>query len=376
MPEKENHAVIEGSSPPAVFVSSRNYPRVILGPMVPSMHGDTSFLDEPEMWYGKSFNEILGYRNSLVRGLIQLKNRHASEPDSTLVRLHELLMSSRSVDSMLKLSKPPIRRLFFNEFTPPLGPYGKMEDFTISIARGDRKIEKVYYDTDMKAEEAILYLYMNGFSVNMIQKILSLGMVGIRNQRKIVPTRWSITAVDGTVSKKLVEQIKEYKSIDTYRVYKLDIYGNRYVAILIPSKWSFEWIEAWFPGTAWSSGSTEPSIIGDSEGYFGRSDYATVGGCYYSVRLAVSERLARERRQAGALILREVYPGFFAKIGVWNVRESVRMMMKQGYSTHGTFREAISEAMSYLKIPIDRWYSVSKIIKKEVVQTKLTGGLD
>lgn len=37
--------------------------------MVPPVHGDTSLLDTPEKWIGKSLEEIVNFRLNLVRGI-------------------------------------------------------------------------------------------------------------------------------------------------------------------------------------------------------------------------------------------------------------------------------------------------------------------
>ena len=50
---------LSGSSPPSVFVGSYDYPKVYVGPMVPPIHGDTSLLDIPEQWAGKTLEEIV-----------------------------------------------------------------------------------------------------------------------------------------------------------------------------------------------------------------------------------------------------------------------------------------------------------------------------
>ena len=50
---------ISGSSPPSVFVGSYGYPKVGVGPMVPPIHGDTSLLDLPEKWLGKTLEDIV-----------------------------------------------------------------------------------------------------------------------------------------------------------------------------------------------------------------------------------------------------------------------------------------------------------------------------
>ena len=54
--------VIDGSSPPSIFVGEFGYPQVRIGPMIPPYHGDTSILDKPELWTGKSLEEIVNYR--------------------------------------------------------------------------------------------------------------------------------------------------------------------------------------------------------------------------------------------------------------------------------------------------------------------------
>ena len=112
----------------------------------------------------------------------------------------------------------------------------------------------------------------------------------------MVPTRWSITAVDDTISKALIKNIKQYPTIDEYRVYHLKHLDNLYITILLPVPWKFEWIEAWFPKTIWNQHGSEPYIMGDFETYHGKKKYANVGGCYYSSRLAATEKLNKERK--------------------------------------------------------------------------------
>ena len=53
---------IDGSSPPGVFVGRYGYPKVYVGPLIPPLHGDTSLLDTPEYWVGKSIEEITNFR--------------------------------------------------------------------------------------------------------------------------------------------------------------------------------------------------------------------------------------------------------------------------------------------------------------------------
>jgi len=363
---------IDGSSPPGVFVGRLGYPRVSIGPMVPPRHGDTSILDTPEEWLGKPVETIVDYRYSLVRGNARASVDDARHPTSLLSSLQELAMASRPVDTELKLTKAPRKILSLSEDTQPFGPSAPLQRFKTANASVDRRVEACYYDRDLKAADAVNLLYSSGVLVTRIQKTFSLGMFGEGVNRKIVPTRWSITAVDSTISHNLLERIKIYPTMDEYRVYAFDVYDNQYVAMLLPEQWRFEWVEAWFPNTTWNQFTKEPYVIGDFEEYFGRKTYARVGGCYYSTRLAVAEALERERKQAAAIVLRETYPGYLMPLGVWNVRESIRMLMRQRFTAFDTFRGALKLALGRMKIPRQKWVASSVLISRELTQTKIT----
>jgi len=363
---------IDGSSPPGVFVGRYGYPKVSIGPMVPPQHGDTTILDTPEEWLGRPIETIVDYRYSLVRGNMRARVEDAANPTNTMQKLQELSMAARPVETELTLSKAPRRMLALSEDTQPFGPSAPMEKFRTSNVTVDKKIEKAYYDRDLLASDAIFSLYSDGILVTRLQRALSIGMLGEGARRRFVPTRWSITAVDSGISQRLIEQVKDYPTIDEYRVYSYSVYDNQYVAILVPEPWRFEWIEAWFPNTTWNQFTTEPYMIGDYEEYFGRKTYAKVGGCYYSTRLAVAEELVREKKQAAAIVLRETYPGYLMPLGVWNVRESIRMLMKQRPQTFDTFNGALRAALGKMKIDQKKWQETSVLISRELTQSKIT----
>jgi len=247
-----------------------------------------------------------------------------------------------------------------------------LKSFRTTHVSVDKRIEKAYYDRDLKAADAFWELYSKGVLVTRIQRALSIGMFGVGQRRKLVPTRWSITAVDSGLSLRLVDEIKQYETIDEYRVYSFRNLDNIFVAILMPERWSFEWIEAWFPKTTWNVDGTAPALMGDYESYGGRTTYASVGGCYYSTRLAVAERLSVERRQASALVLREIHPGYIVPVGVWNVRESVRSTLKTQPAKFDTLQKALVYASSKLTIPLRKWIENSVMLKQALFQKKIT----
>lgn len=365
---------VEGSSPPSVFVGRIGYPKVYLGPMIPPFHGDTEILDVPERWVGKSIQDIIDYRFSLIRGKSRCNVYDAGQGGPLLDTLQELAMGTRPADSEASFDGKPRKILTLSEETQPFGPSALLRSFKTSSVSVDQRIEDAYYDRDLKAADAVCELYEDGVLVSQIQRAFSVGIFGVGARRKLVPTRWSITAVDSTLSLRFIDEIKQYDTIDGYRVYMFRNLDNIFVAVLMPENWKFEWIEAWFPGTTWnpSENSGSAVLMGDSEDYWGRSTYASVGGCYYSCRLAVSEVLRRERRQASALVLREIHPGYILPVGVWNVRESVRAALRTTPRTFDNFNSSLQFAMSQLTIPLKKWMASSTLLKQALFQRRIT----
>ena len=189
----------------------------------------------------------------------------------------------------------------------------------------------------------------------------------------MVPTRWSITAVDSIVSKNLIEKkIKGKKPINEYRVYEFSYLGNRFIVLMTPSSWRYEWIEAWYPGTVWNPDGRKIAMGGDWEGYKGRRTYASIGGCYYAVRLAVAEFLAKEGRQAGVIAMREIHPSFITPLGVWINRESVREALRRRPLKFNSLYDAINHIGRRFSIGIDEWIRTSVLLKESLYQERLT----
>ena len=175
---------ISGTSPPSVFVGSYNYPKIFVGPMVPPIHGDTSLLDSPEKWKGKSLEEIVNFRLNLVRGTQKLS---INKTDGRYIEnLQEVTMSSKPTDSDLIFQKSVSSNISLDGESAPFGPVGEIKSAKFSGTSSVNSIEKTYYDKDLKAQDAVLSLYNSGIDVSKIQKCFSIGMLG--QKRKLVPT--------------------------------------------------------------------------------------------------------------------------------------------------------------------------------------------
>ena len=159
---------LNGSTPPSVFIGSWNYPKVYAGPMIAPQHGDTAIMDAPESWIPghKTQEDIIRYRLGLVRGkqpirITDLKNRFVS-------KLQEISLAQSSTDSEAQFDRKPTGKSFSDEHTP-FGPSALIEKFNIGNVKWDRALERVYYDGDLKAAEAVTSLHEKGIPFSNIQ---------------------------------------------------------------------------------------------------------------------------------------------------------------------------------------------------------------
>ncbi len=51
----------------------------------------------------------------------------------------------------------------------------------------DQRIEKAYYDKDLKAADAVFDLYREGVLFSRLEKAFSVGIFGEKKKRKLVP---------------------------------------------------------------------------------------------------------------------------------------------------------------------------------------------
>ncbi len=338
-----------GSSPPTMFVGRHGYPDVTVGPMLPARHledGAARQLDDPRSWLDLSIPDVVGMRSSLVR------TQHATSVHATdrLVQLtQELALAARPVDAEVRLDKAPrFGNPSIGEFTAPHGPVGRIERASLTEnVRVERAVEALTSDTDATAATAMWEMYRRDVDPYQLERIMSAGMVGQAANRRLVPTRWAITATDDTLGKPLIDGVHDLPSIDKPTIHSATHFGNRFHILLLPGPWGFELVEAWLQGAFWVAGrqleDIRPAV--DWEDHRGRTTYArnTTGG-YYATRLPVLEHLHAIRRRATAIVLREITDDYTTPLGVWVVREACRRALQ----TKGLVFEDVTAAMCHI----------------------------
>jgi hypothetical protein len=356
---------LDGSTPPSVFIGSWNYPKVYAGPMIAPEHGNTSVMDRPESWIPekKSQEEIIRFRLKLVRGKQRVLVTHLE--NRFVEKLQDISLSDSSVESEAEFGRAPTGISLSDEHTP-FGPSAPLERFEICSSKWNRDLEKAYNDGDLLAADAVALLHQKGLPFSSIQKAFSVGALGNRKRRRLVPTRWSITACDSLLARHLLSEVREYDIIDCCQVREFASLNNYYAVLLLPTSWQYEWMEA-FLGIL----GQEELIFSDFENNGGKKGYSRVGGCYYSCKMAVLEALAKERKQAGAIILREAYSGY-VPLGVFNVRENVRNAMLQQAKHFEDMKTALGYISTKLELSVKRFIGQSDLMKEQLKSRQTT----
>lgn len=384
----QRNVEIFGASPPGFFVGHFSYPNVYLGPLIPYQEFETGLdisdyhiLDAPELWFGKRMEDVIRYRSSLVRSnfktnvFIGRKSRKHTLPIKTkklLETSQELSMAARPVDTETKLEKMNLRMMMDNHALP-MGPSGMTEKITITEnTKVHPQVDYCVSDTDLKATEAVSeHLYFKGHvPESTIKRVFSAGLLGEEKRRRIVPTRWTITAVDDIISKALINEIKKFPEIDDYQIFEATYLDNHFKILLFPGKFIYEMNEVWAPNTLWNislngnNRNLKPQIMTDFEFYRGRKSYASnITGAYYAARKSVCEYLYKIKRQARVLIFREVSGGYVVPLGVWVIRETVNNAMLTSQPTIlDNFNDAVKTMAEGFMVDYKYWKQSSKLI--------------
>ncbi len=355
-----------GPSPPNVFVGHYGYPTINWGPMVALQD---NIPDNPREWYGWGFDQIVRARSLQVRGkkeggvriaaISPGLGREASVP-KLLLQAQEAALSSSPVDVEVHFSKAPTMRLEFQSVHQPMGASAPLEKLSLADnPKVPKKVDEVVGE-GMKAQEAMGVLAESGLDEHYLTRLLTAGLLGKPSARKLVPTRWGITAVDDTLAKGHMEEIRKMQQGSEYRLYCNEYLANRFTILLLPGAWEYEGFEAWVGPDGRSAVSRE------NEPFDGRSDYAaSQGGGYYAARLGVAEALDEKiRRQYRVVVIREILPEYDLPVGVWEIRENVRHAFLSAPRKFDTREELLSAVQARLALPLPTYLKKSQLLNQ------------
>lgn len=331
-----------GKSAPEIFVGRIGYPNIHSGILAPSENDNISNFPSAEEWSKNNFSieNILRLRAQLIygRGVSHIKT-----PSSLKKVTQELALSSKPVSTEVFLKKKPSYNFTTSAvFSPMTNPAPIDRALLEENPFVNKKVDYLTSDSDVKAVDALKELYKEKIKVDHLQKLLSVGLLGKKARRRMVPTRWSITATDDVISKKLLEQIKYFPETEGIFILSGKFVGNEMQILILPGNFSFEVMEFWMEGNFYSQDKTRLSQ--DYEDFNGRKEYASnVTGGYYASRLAVCEYLMKIKKQGKILVVRKITPAYYAPLGVGIVRECARKSTEDKKTNFENINAALAE---------------------------------
>ncbi|MFH1470570.1 MAG: hypothetical protein ABIF01_02375, partial [Candidatus Micrarchaeota archaeon] len=283
-----------------------------------------------------------------------------------VLEAQDAVMSLKSVDMEVRFTKKPIFNMSFSSVLQPMGAVAPLERMRIADNPAiPRKVDSVVGE-GIRAEEAVRELSVKGYENYYLMKLLTAGILGVPEARKLVPTRWGITATDDMLAKQMMEEIREFRQLDDFMVFSNEYLHNHFEILLMPGNWEYEGFEAWAPGTVWTKGASSYRVVEEHEPFTGRTKYADKqGGGYYATRYGVCEGLVGMKRQARAVVFREIYEGYVLPMGVWVVRETARKAFEDGGKKFATREEALGDIASRLRVPMKEYFEESFTLKQK-----------
>jgi hypothetical protein len=345
---------VVGSVSPSIFVGRAGYPEVSTGLLSPVGNEDEAArFVASDAWYeeGIDLTEVFRRRTSLLNSRRSVPVDVRDTWDGFVGVGREVAIADRPVDVEIDLGGDPRVDFDADGVSTPTGPRAPARSATLGEnPHVPRPVAKTLEDDDWRAEGAITYLYRRGFDVYEIDTLLSAGALGRGDHRRLVPTRWSITAVDDTVGQYLRGSLRDAPSVDAVEIHRNEFLGNAYWVLLAPGQWEYELVELKAPGSVWNPDPEEGLwLAADREGYEGRTGYVDeTAGAYHAARLGVLEHLHDRGRQAKCLVFRHVSEDYWGPAGVWQVREGVRHAFDGDHATAETLAEAVRGVVDHL----------------------------
>lgn len=364
-----------GNTPPTVFVGSKyiQFKKANVGVLSPlDNKEEAKKYDDPYLWYKENYKieDIVNLRANLInarkkQGIFDVRNSN-----KFLELAQEIAMSFNTTSIEVELKKKLRPRISMDDVHLPFGPSGEINKIKVNEnIKVNQHVEKVFYDTDLKSAEALKILNKKGIEEYALSQILSLGITGLKLNRKLVPTRMSITATDDILGKDLIKKIKEYNCIEDYRILFRNYFGNYYLIFLFPDVWNYELFESAMPDELLTP-DFQIYTTTDYENYYGRKDYAdnTVGG-YYAARLSLLEYLNNKKIQAGCLLLRFVTSEYSMPLGVFVVRQAVRKTLGSQEIIFNDKKTMLDYGRQLIMKRFN--YNINNLLKKSILLNKI-----
>ena len=320
---------LSGYTPPSNLVTELTYPKVYLG-LLFTENEKSDLFDNPEILSENkvSIEDLIEFRTSMINARKAVDVNITKKNDKIYEKVLEASLSIKSVNVELFLNK--IREnTKLTKIIAYYGFNGYLKDLKINE---NPKIPNVIYNiNDVKAEDGVYLMYEKGLSDYYISRIFSLGFFGLKANRKLVPSKWSITAVHNILYRKIISKNRDkLKSISTIMLFNYKLYGNDFYGLFLPGNGNVELIEVLLPGCVYN--------LNGKNSIIGRDDES---GGYYALKLSFAEFQNYSKYKGDFVVIRIINRDYKIPLGVWVVREGTKRMFRNLIERFNDTKEAL-----------------------------------
>ncbi|MGY5872936.1 MAG: hypothetical protein RTV72_11865 [Candidatus Thorarchaeota archaeon] len=223
-------------SPPGLVVEAAKYPVLMAGVLASTEPSEfLSIYDHPESWGGLDREAILAMRKRLYRFTFPI-NARAMEPRNIVDCLQTIALSVSPVAIEVETSSLPSKRLSPLGGQLPASPCANIKSIDIVSEPEISRVAKRITEQDIPSSEAAWKLLDYEYTLDQVARLMSVGLLGRIDNRRLVPTRGAYKAViDGYVSRSLIE-LTEKPFASSYRLSMSELFGDNFTVFAQPGE--------------------------------------------------------------------------------------------------------------------------------------------
>jgi len=223
-------------SPPGITVEAAKYPMMTAGILASTDAQEyLSIYDHPESWCGLNRETILAMRRELYRFTIPI-NARAMEASDFVEVLQMIALSVSPVAIEVETASLPPRGLSPLGGQLPASPKVKIQKVEIISDPEISKVAENITQQDLPASESAWKLLDYEYSLDQVARLMSVGLLGRTDSRRLVPTRSAYKAViDGYINRSLIELTEQPKT-SSFKIYSAELLDENFTVLLQPGE--------------------------------------------------------------------------------------------------------------------------------------------
>ncbi len=206
-------------TPPGIFIETARYPILNAGVLASPYPLETlSIYDHPESWRGLGRDAILAMRRHLYSIVIPV-NAREMQPKQIIDSLQTIALSVNPVALGVEVEGLPPRHLYSSEGQLPAGPVVKARSLEILSKPEISRVAQKITDKDIPAAEGIWKLFEYDYSLEQITRILAVGLLGMKKNRRMMTIRSAYRIVIDTYINEVIMNLIDQSQIEDFEIY-------------------------------------------------------------------------------------------------------------------------------------------------------------